>query len=103
MFVRVTETFGRAAPVGSVTVPTTVASWAKTCRDIAKTSPERTNSHRIRRLHSANEDENFTARLLCRFPPYGRSKIENVTQNQPAECCWASFREHESYGPLRPK
>jgi len=62
--VRVTEAFGRAAPVGSVTVPTTVASWAKTCRDIAKTSPERTNSHRIRRLHSANEDENFTARLL---------------------------------------
>src|SRR6185437_11028901 len=66
-FVRVTVTFGTAAPLGSVTVPTIVASCANACREaknkIAVASPRRRKPLPLDLCDSppANMDESFMA------------------------------------------
>src|SRR6266516_1875314 len=70
----VMETLGTAAPDGSVTVPTSVASWANAWNVPANTNAQITVSQRRLRLlaagieFSAYGDENFTTASRRKIP-----------------------------------
>src|SRR5258708_25237854 len=73
VFVMVIETLGIAAPDGSVTVPTSVASWANAWNVAANTNAQITISQRGLRLlaeigFSADRDENFITSLQRKIP-----------------------------------
>src|SRR6266536_3038195 len=88
VFVMVMETLGTAAPDGSVTVPTSVASWANAWNVAANTNAQITVSQRrlwllaARIEFSAYRDENFTTSLQRKIPvPTGRKRYEIVVMH----------------------